>query len=127
MSVPDTKLNLFDNDTFEHHFYRCSHKKFVHSLDSESSQQSFEYLVSEHLRMSGIYWACMAMDLLQGLEEMKKSGIIEFVLSCQCENGGFSGNIGHDPHLLYTTSAIQILALFDELHQIDIDKVANCK
>merc|ERR1719296_241144 len=40
------------------------------------------------------------------------------------ETGGFSGNIGHDTHLLYTLSAIQILAITDELHllnQIDHD------
>lgn len=40
--------------------------------------------------------------------------------------GGFGGNIGHDPHILYTLSAVQILALFDKINVIDIDKVSNC-
>lgn len=40
--------------------------------------------------------------------------------------GGFGGNIGHDPHLLYTLSAVQILALFDRISVLDIDKVSNC-
>ena len=26
--------------------------------------------------------------------------------SCQKDNGGFSGNVAHDPHLLYTLSAV---------------------
>jgi geranylgeranyl transferase type-2 subunit beta len=30
----------------------------------------------------------------------------------------FGGSVGHDPHLLYTLSALQILALCDGLHLI---------
>lgn len=41
--------------------------------------------------------------------------------------GGFGGNTGHDPHMLYTLSAVQILALYGKLHLLDADKVANCK
>lgn len=37
----------------------------------------------------------------------------------------FGGNTGHDPHLLYTLSAIQILALCDELGRLDRDKTAS--
>lgn len=40
--------------------------------------------------------------------------------------GGFGGNIGHDPHLLYTLSAIQVLALFDKIDVLDVEKVSNC-
>lgn len=43
-----------------------------------------------------------------------------------CYAGGFSGNVGHDPHVLYTISAVQILALFDKLDVLDIDKVSSC-
>lgn len=37
----------------------------------------------------------------------------------------FAGNIGHDPHMLYTLSALQILALIGELDRVDRDKVAR--
>lgn len=40
--------------------------------------------------------------------------------------GGFGGNIGHDPHLAYTLSAVQVLALFDRLDVLDIEKVSDC-
>ena len=40
--------------------------------------------------------------------------------------GGFSGNIHHDAHLLYTLSAVQVLALFDALDKLDKDSVASC-
>ncbi|KAG7014120.1 Geranylgeranyl transferase type-2 subunit beta 1 [Cucurbita argyrosperma subsp. argyrosperma] len=36
--------------------------------------------------------------------------------------GGFAGNVGHDPHILYTLSAVQVLALFDKLDVLDVDK-----
>ncbi|KAL7228076.1 hypothetical protein ACSBR2_006909 [Camellia fascicularis] len=35
-------------------------------------------------------------------------------------------DIGHDLHLLYTLSGIQVLALFDKMHILDIDEVSNC-
>lgn len=40
--------------------------------------------------------------------------------------GGFAGNIGHDPHILYTLSAVQVLALFNKLDVLDTHKVAAC-
>jgi len=40
--------------------------------------------------------------------------------------GGFGGNYQHDPHILYTLSAVQILALFDRLDAVDADKIAVC-
>lgn len=41
-------------------------------------------------------------------------------------SGGFSGNTGHDQHILYTLSAVQVLALFDKLNVLDVDKVTDC-
>jgi geranylgeranyl transferase type-2 subunit beta len=40
--------------------------------------------------------------------------------------GGFGGNPHHDPHLLYTLSAVQLLTMFNALDRIDSDKVASC-
>lgn len=40
---------------------------------------------------------------------MPKDEIIEFIASCQNrESGGISASIGHDPHILYTLSAVQV-------------------
>lgn len=45
-----------------------------------------------------------------------KSSIIDWVFTCFDERtGGFGGNTGQDAHLLYTLSAVQILALADRL------------
>eukprot|EP00741_Cyanophora_paradoxa_P021977 tig00021432_g21214.t1 len=99
------------------------HKAFV--LKLERKKDSFEALVSEHLRMSGAYWGISAMCLMNALDEMNKQEIIDWLLSCQHESGGFGGNADHDPHLLYTLSAVQILAIFDELGRIDQERVAQ--
>ena len=59
--------------------------------------------------MSGVYWGLTAMFLMNKQDMMEKEEIIEFVKSCQHDNGGFSASQYHDPHLLYTLSAIQVL------------------
>jgi len=41
--------------------------------------------------------------------------------------GGFGGNVGHDAHLLYTLSAVQILAIFNALDRIDAEPIVKCK
>ena len=67
-----------------------------------------EYTLSEYLRMSGIYWGLTVMDLMGQLHRMNTAEITEFIKSCQHECGGISASIGHDPHLLYTLSAVQV-------------------
>lgn len=65
--------------------------------------------MTEYLRMSGIYWGLTAMSLMKELDRMRKEEILEFVLSCQDPfSGGFSASPDHDPHLLYTLSALQV-------------------
>lgn len=66
------------------------------------------------------------MDLLKSKERISKDKVVEFVLQCQHENGGFGGNLQHDAHLLYTLSAVQILCIYRCLDKIDKDKIANC-
>jgi geranylgeranyl transferase type-2 subunit beta len=68
-----------------------------------------KYCMTEYLRMSGIYWGLTAMSLMKELDRMRKDEILEFVRSCQDPiSGGFSSSPDHDPHLLYTLSALQV-------------------
>lgn len=67
-----------------------------------------EYTLSEYLRMSGIYWGLTVMDLMGELPRMNQQEIVDFIKACQHECGGISASIGHDPHLLYTLSAVQV-------------------
>uniref|UniRef100_A0A8C5C0T4 Geranylgeranyl transferase type II subunit beta n=1 Tax=Gadus morhua TaxID=8049 RepID=A0A8C5C0T4_GADMO len=90
-----------------------------------SKKDDYEYTVSEYLRMSGIYWGLTVMDLMSQLPRMNCEEITEFIKSCQHECGGISASIGHDPHLLYTLSAVQILSLYDNVQALDVDKVVD--
>jgi hypothetical protein len=64
--------------------------------------------MTEYLRMSGIYWGLTVMDLMNSLDKMNKDEVLDFVKQCQHDCGGIGASVGHDPHLLYTLSAIQV-------------------
>ncbi|CAM9577082.1 unnamed protein product, partial [Hapterophycus canaliculatus] len=77
--------------------------------------------------MSGVYWGLMSMALMGRdlRKEMGAEDLADWVMRCQHEEGGFGGNEGHDPHILYTLSALQVMALLGELDRVDKDKVAG--
>lgn len=81
--------------------------------------------MTEHLRMSGIYWGLTALDLMGDLEKIDKEEVLTFIKKCQRDCGGIAASINHDPHLLYTLSAIQILCTYQALDVIDIEKVVK--
>jgi geranylgeranyl transferase type-2 subunit beta len=62
--------------------------------------------------MSGVYWGVTVMDLMKKIDMMNKEEIIEFVKSCQHEDGGFGASVDHDSSLLYTLSAVQVNIIF---------------
>ncbi|CAL5331907.1 unnamed protein product [Camellia sinensis] len=93
-------------------------------LSVEKKKDDFESVVMEHLRINGAYWGLTTLDLLGKIDEVNSEEVVSWVMKCQHESGGFGGNIGHDPHLLYTLSAIQVLALFDKTNILDIDKTS---
>ncbi|KAF5178876.1 Geranylgeranyl transferase type-2 subunit beta [Thalictrum thalictroides] len=100
------------------------HVKYILSI--EKKKDSFESVAMEHLRMNGAYWGLTTLDLLGKIETVDQDEVISWVMQCQHESGGFAGNVGHDPHILYTLSAVQVLALFDKLDVLDVDKLSDC-
>uniref|UniRef100_A0A669PLX9 Geranylgeranyl transferase type II subunit beta n=1 Tax=Phasianus colchicus TaxID=9054 RepID=A0A669PLX9_PHACC len=99
------------------------HADYIASYGTK--KDDYEYCMSEYLRMSGVYWGLTAMDLMGQLHRMNKEEILAFIKSCQHECGGISASIGHDPHLLYTLSAVQILILYESLHVVDVNKIVE--
>ena len=77
--------------------------------------------------MSGVYWGVAALHLLGRPELLDRDGIVKWVLSCQHPTGGFGGSERHDPHILYTLSAVQILAMYGELGRVDADAISSCE
>lgn len=90
------------------------------------NEDNYEYGITDYLRMSGMYWGLTALELANSLHLAPKEKIIEFIQQCQDPlTGGISACINHDPHLLYTLSAIQILCLYDRLDAINVDMVVK--
>ncbi|TAQ87303.1 hypothetical protein B7494_g4386 [Chlorociboria aeruginascens] len=93
------------------------HVKYIQSLDTRRDE--IEYWLTEHLRLNGLYWGLNALHLLGRPDALPRDETIDFVLSCQADNGGFGAAPGHDAHLLYTVSAVQILVMVDGLEDLD--------
>jgi geranylgeranyl transferase type-2 subunit beta len=133
------------NGVTEVSFYHQKHVHYIQNLcKTLNSSKSYEGAVTEHLRMSGVYWTYAALSLLVSTPEEadnilgmhhplsadvddaaaaadeddkddfdgSRSSIIDWIWTCfDTKSGGFGGNTGHDGHLLYTLSAIQILVM----------------
>ncbi len=114
-----------------HEFLLSRHAKFLHHYVG-NKEESYEQLMVEYLKMSGIYWTNTALQLIDSefnpgaylifgcflclptyfsFAEVKQE-IIELIKACFHSSGGISPAVGHDPHLLYTLSAIQILVSY---------------
>ncbi|KAK1309990.1 hypothetical protein QJS10_CPA08g01411 [Acorus calamus] len=99
------------------------HVQYILSVEKRSND--LESLVMDHLKLSGAYWGLTTLHLLGRLSSVDQDRIIDWVLKCQHESGGFAGNVGHDPHILHTLSAVQVLALFDRMDVLDVDKLCS--
>ncbi|OAX84517.1 hypothetical protein ACJ72_01108 [Emergomyces africanus] len=93
------------------------HVDYIKRLDTRKDE--LEYWLTEHLRLNGVYWGLTALHLLGHPEALPRDETIAFVLSCQHDNGGFGAAPGHDAHMLYTVSAVQILVTIDAVDELD--------
>lgn len=116
-------------------FYRKLHSSYIAELAAKlESKQSFEGALTEHLKVSGVYWSITALSLIEtpgkveelmGLVTTKddRVAIVDFVFDCfDADSGGFGGNQHQDGHLLYTLSALQILAIANRLDDERLQK-----
>jgi len=64
-------------------FHTDKHIQYIQKISSDV--QSYEYLVTQHLRMSGIYWGLTSLALLGRdlKEEGSYVGMVDWILSCQ--------------------------------------------
>lgn len=95
----------------------AAHVKYVQSLDTRVTEYS--YWMTQHLRLNGLYWGLVALHLVGHPEALPRDETIKFVLSCQKDNGGFAPAPNHDAHMLYTVSAVQILAMVDGFDDLE--------
>lgn len=68
-------------------FYKEKHINYIKKISND--KESFEFTASQHFRMSGVYWGMTALSLLQEKpDNLFINEIIEWVMSCQHNNGG---------------------------------------
>ena len=107
--------------------YIQKHIDYIKSLESKN-KSSLLAVYSAHLRLNAIYWGSTALYLLNAIDQLDRNTIVRNIMECYHPKvGGFGGHKGHDPHLLFTLSAIQVLATFDALHEINPTAILNCK
>ncbi|XP_076299117.1 geranylgeranyl transferase type-2 subunit beta isoform X1 [Lasioglossum baleicum] len=99
------------------------HANFLLSYGTDKDE--YMYCTTEHIRMSGMYWGLTALDLMGKLEQINRNEVFEFIAQCQAESGGIAATLQHDPHILHTLSAVQILCIYDALDVIDVEKVVK--
>lgn len=75
-----------------------------------NDETQLEYHLSQHLRMNGLYWTAISLQLV---DSQQNQDILDWIKSCYCsEEGSFSPFPGHDSHILSTLSAIQLLVVY---------------
>ena len=69
-------------------FYAEKHAAYVSKVANDTS--SFEFVVSQHFRMSGVYWGLTALSVL-GIDikkEMDMVPLLEWLMNCQDPTSG---------------------------------------
>lgn len=101
------------------------HERYLrHYTEDESGT---DQVLAEYLKMSGMYWGLNALYTMKTLDETSTEvpKALEFIRGCQTNDGGFSAAPNHDPHLLHTLSAVQMLVILDKCNDDFID-VERC-
>ena len=89
-----------------------AHVSYIQSLNTHTDE--YEYWLTEHLRLNGVYWGNASLHLLGRPDGLPRAETLAFVLSCwHPDSGGFGAAPGHDAHMLSTVSAIQVLVMLD--------------
>jgi hypothetical protein len=109
------------------------HPAIKSRTDPLQRKDELEYWLTEHLRLNGLYWGMTALHLLGHPDALPRSELLDFVFSCLHENGGFGAAPGHDAHMLYTVSGVQILATLDAFAELEErveggrEKIGKCE
>mmetsp|Transcript_27750 Transcript_27750/g.50706 ORF Transcript_27750/g.50706 Transcript_27750/m.50706 type:complete len:329 (-) Transcript_27750:71-1057(-) len=97
------------------------HVDYITHLDDEDKKETLDYMMTEHLRMGGVYWGVTAMALLRRLDHGRKDEVVAWIKECQDPRnpGGFGPNVGHDADVVATHYALLVLCVYDALDIVD--------
>uniref|UniRef100_A0A7E4UTU2 Geranylgeranyl transferase type-2 subunit beta n=1 Tax=Panagrellus redivivus TaxID=6233 RepID=A0A7E4UTU2_PANRE len=99
------------------------HADFI--LKYGKTENLYEYVMSEHLRISGLYWCLTSLDLLDKLESADMDLIIDVINGAKNPDGGYGASKGHVSHILHTLCAVQCLTTLKRQDLIDVDAVVG--
>lgn len=101
------------------------HEKYLKQYANDDA--GTDQIMSEYLKMSGMYWGLNALYLMSSLDEKcpEVERALEFIRKCQTNDGGFSAALNHDSHLVHTLSAVQILVILRRCNS-DYINIENC-
>lgn len=104
--------------------------KHVEYLNGYGIRHDLEaYRMSDYLRVSGMYWAITGMQIMKQELEMTEEAVATVYNDCfDRQTGGFRPWKGQDVHMLFTLSAVQILASTNRLSLLsenDKDLIVN--
>jgi geranylgeranyl transferase type-2 subunit beta len=99
------------------------HATFI--LKYGKTDNLFEYVMSEHLRVSGLYWCITALDIMEKMDESDKDLILQVVNEAKNGDGGYGAAKGHASHILHTLCAVQVLITLDLMDLIDVENVVK--
>ena len=113
----ETQINIF-------HYEK--HLEFINTLEQKKSLYSIGGYVRNHIQMGGAYWAVTSMFLLKKeIESSKQKELISWIKSCQNEDGGFGGNVGHDSNITNTLYALLVLFQFNQMNTVNLQKIGD--
>lgn len=97
------------------------HEKYLKQYANDDS--GTEQIMAEYLKMSGVYWGLNTLYLMKRLDEDTPEvfNTLQFIKQCQTKEGGFAASYNHDPHILHTLSAVQVLVILDKCNPEYID------
>lgn len=67
---------------------------------------AYDYIMSEHFQLSGLYWALTCLALLGAQEQLDNEAISTRVMRCQKPSGGFGASERSAANILSTLSAV---------------------
>ncbi|CAD5228988.1 unnamed protein product [Bursaphelenchus okinawaensis] len=105
---------------------RDKHVDFI--VKSGANTEGYEYILTEYLRVSGIYWCVGSLDLANQLEKQDQKhieNIIKIITDSKNEDGGYGSAKGHDSQILHTLCALQVFIILKRLDLVDKNSVVS--
>ncbi|CAD5234558.1 unnamed protein product [Bursaphelenchus xylophilus] len=102
------------------------HVQFI--VKSGENTESYEYIVTEYLRVSGIYWCVASLDIANKMDEQDPKhveNIISIITESKNLDGGYGASKGHDSQVLHTLCALQVLTILKRTDIIHKDSIVQ--